>query len=90
MIQKPMKVMRALPNNSQILPPTKNLPKPVPVQSAPGKPIRFNGDFSKLTTVRLANGKLARVLTLPKDSQQVNFRSFSNLKLKKQIFRQKQ
>jgi len=48
--------------------------KPVINSSAPGKPLRFTGDLSKLTTVRLANGKLAKVLTLPKDSQQVNFK----------------
>ena len=47
--------------------------RPVLNSSAPGKPVRFTGDLSKLTTVRLANGKLAKVLTLPKDSKQVNF-----------------
>ena len=81
-----MKFMRAVPNsttNQQQVQQATRLPvmqgqkpmqgqfKPGLIQNAPGKPVRFAGDLSKLTTVRLANGKLAKVLTLPKDSQQV-------------------
>lgn len=84
-VQKPLKFMRAVSNSAtNQVPQVPRLPamqntmqgqfKPVLNSSAPGKPLRFTGDLSKLTTVRLANGKLAKVLTLPKDSQQVNFK----------------